>query len=250
MINNIVIIEDEKLNADRLKRLLKGLIPNISILVVLESVTDSVAWFEDNGSPDLVMMDVRLADGLSFDIFKKTSIKCPVIFTTAYDEYAVQAFKHNGMDYLLKPIEPDELEIALAKVEQFNKVHDTQTIESLISSLRPKEYRKRFLLPFKDGYKAILVADVSYIFVEFGITTAHLNDKAEIVLPQSMEELEQQLDPQKFFRANRQFIINIDSIAEVLNYFNGKLKVFLKGTDKEIIVSRNKSISLKAWMDS
>lgn len=249
MINNIVIIEDEKLNADRLKRLIKAILPQVSITAVLESVAESNTWFEGNRMPDLVMMDVRLSDGLSFDIFKKVHIKCPVIFTTAYDEYALQAFKHNGVDYLLKPIEPGELEDALAKVEKSNSPYDLQTIENLITLLRPKEFRKRFLLPYKDGYRAILVDDVRYISVDFGITHAYLTDRSEIPLPQTLEELEQQLAPQTFFRANRQFIININAIAEVRNYFNGKLKVFIKATDKEIIVSRNKSIALKIWMD-
>jgi two-component system response regulator LytT len=250
MISNIVIIEDEKLNADRLKRLIREILPAVSIATVVESVSDSICWFENNGMPDVVMMDVRLSDGLSFDIFRKVSITCPVIFTTAYDEYAVQAFKHNGIDYLLKPIVPEELEAALNKAAKSTAVHDGKTIENLISLLRPKEFRKRFLLPYRDGYKAILVQDVKYISVDYGLTHAFLYDSSEVPLPHTLEELEQQFDPQTFFRANRQYIINIDAVAEVRNYFNGKLKVFMKGTDQEIIVSKGKALALKTWLDS
>lgn len=250
MISKILIIEDEKLNADRLTRLLRTIIPQVTIIAVLESVSESIAWFEQNSTPDLVMMDVRLSDGLSFDLLKKVDMDCPIIFTTAYDEYAVQAFKYNGVDYLLKPIEPEELEHALRKVEKSShKPFDTQSIENLVGLLRPKAYRNRFLLPFKDGYKAVLVQEIIYIYVEQRVTIAHLTDGSEVVLQQSMEELDQQLDPKIFFRANRQFIINIDYVVQVLNYFNGKLKVILKDSNTEIIVSRDKASALKAWMD-
>lgn len=250
MINSIVIIEDERLNADRLKRLIKTLMPGISVTAVLESVAQSVEWLQANPQPDLLLLDIRLSDGLSFDIFSKIAVQCPVIFTTAYDEYAVQAFKHNGIDYLLKPIEIDELQSSLNKVAHTApKIYDAALLDNLLQVIKPKEYRSRFLLPFKDGFKAILVKDLKYIAVELGITKAYLTDGSELVLQQNMEELEQQLNPKQFFRANRQFIINIEAVVQILNYFNGKLKVLLKNSTVEIIISRDKSAALKSWMD-
>ena len=130
---NIVIIEDEKPNADRLQRLLISIVPNLKILCILESIAESVSWFEQNASPDLVMMDVRLGDGLSFEIFSKVTIKCPVIFTTAYDEYAVRAFKFNSVDYLLKPVEEEELEQAIKKVQNMPNYNLQSKLDSLLN---------------------------------------------------------------------------------------------------------------------
>ncbi|QIL40403.1 response regulator transcription factor [Pedobacter sp. HDW13] len=249
MINKLVIIEDEKPNADRLVRLIRTLAPEANILTVLDSIADSVDWFNANPPPDLVMMDIRLSDGLSFDIFSKVAINCPVIFTTAYDEYALQAFRHNGIDYLLKPIETEELEKALNKVRSHSgNPYDTTTMGRLMELLRPKEFRSKFLLPFKDGYKVVPVNEICFISLEHRIATAHLLNSAEAILQHTMEELEQQLDPKLFFRANRQFIIHIDSVKQILNYFNGKLKVILKGNTAEVIVSREKAASLKDWI--
>ncbi|NML20566.1 response regulator transcription factor [Pseudoflavitalea sp. G-6-1-2] len=251
MIKNVLILEDEKLNADRLKRLITDLRPDLKILGVLESVAEAVDWIENNDSPDLIMMDVRLADGLSFDIFEKVNIKSPIIFTTAYDEYAVRAFKFNSVDYLLKPVEKTELDAGFRKVEAQAMAAAQKSIEGLMNYFHKKDYRTRFLLPFRDGYKTVLVSEVEYFFSEQKITRAKLlNGKTE-VLPQTMEELEQQLDPKLFFRANRQFIIHIDSVAQIYNYFNAKIKVVLKQSPAtEIIVSREKAGVFKNWLDS
>ncbi|WP_343531363.1 LytTR family DNA-binding domain-containing protein [Pedobacter sp.] len=249
MNNNILIIEDEKLNADRLKRLIGMIRPQATILAVLESVQETVDWLSNSPMPDLVMMDVRLSDGLSFEIFEKANITCPIIFTTAYDEYAVKAFKYNSVDYLLKPVEHEELALALEKVEQNHSFSNQQSIEDLVRYLQPKEHRSRFLIPFKDGYKAVSVSDVHYFFLEFKVTKARLQDGAEVALPHTMEELDQQLDPHLFFRANRQCIIHVNAIAQLHNHFNGKIKVALKNSDMEVIVSREKAAALKQWMD-
>lgn len=248
MINNILIIEDEKPNADRLIRLLKAEIPHVNILAVLDSISDSVKWFLNNPCPDAVMMDVRLTDGLSFGIFEKAKINCPVIFTTAYDEYALQAFKHNGIDYLLKPIEAEELAKSLNKMSGIGAVYDDKAIERLLTELKPKNYKNKFLLPFKDGFRVVDVSEITYIGVEHRISTAYLLNNFEAILPNTLEEIEEQLDPTLFFRANRQYIIHIDAIKQLLNYFNGKLKVILKGRNVEIIVSRDKAAALKEWI--
>lgn len=250
MIESILIIEDEKLNADRLKRLLKTVKPGAEVVNVLDSVSDSVSWFEEHQQPDIVLMDVRLSDGISFEIFDKVKIKCPIIFTTAYDEYAVRAFKYNSIDYLLKPVELDELQAAFNKCEAMPDCNQQPSLQGLLDYLQPKDFRSRFLLPYKDGYKSLLVKDVAYFYSEFKITRAKLRNSSEEMVPQTMEELEQQLNPKLFFRANRQFIIHIEDIQQVHNYFNGKLKVEIKNNpDTEIIVSRDKAQMLRSWLD-
>lgn len=250
MKSKIIIIEDEKPNADRLQRLIKSIRPNVEILAVLESIAESLEWFSKNETPDLAIMDVRLSDGLSFEILSKTKLKCPVIFTTAYDEYAVRAFKFNSLDYLLKPVELEELENAFLKLEEMPADNFEKKLESLLNFVTNKEYRTRFLLPFRDGFKILMVSDVEFFHSEMKITRAKLLNGTEEVVLQTMEELEAQLDPKLFFRANRQFIIHIDSVESVYNYFNSKLKIVLKKSpDIEIIISREKAGILKSWID-
>jgi len=250
MIRNILIIEDEKPNADRLKRLISVVMPDANILGVLESVSESVEWLSTNECPDLIMMDVRLPDGISFEIFDQVKPKCPIIFTTAYDEYAVRAFKVNSVDYLLKPVEQEELEQSFKMAQERQQKDQTISIESLLSHLNKKEYRSRFLLPFRDGYKTVLVHEIEYLYSEQKMTRARLSNGHDEVLSQTLEELEQQLDPKLFFRINRQFILHIDAIKHIHHYFNGKLKVELKKyPELEIIASRDKALLIKNWMD-
>lgn len=250
MINKILIVEDEKPNADRLIRLIKTIRPKALVIAVLDSITDSIEWLTQNENPDVVLMDVRLSDGLSFEIFEKIKIDCPIIFTTAYDEYAVKAFKYNSIDYLLKPVEQEELEAAFKKMETKPDLAHNESIYGLLNYLQPKEFRSRFLLPYRDGYKSVLVRDVVFFYSELKITRARLYNGVDEILPQTMEELEHQLDPKQFFRANRQYIIHIDGVERIHNYFNGKLKVEMNGNpNAEIIVSREKSNVLKSWMD-
>lgn len=249
MIRKVLIIEDEKPNADRLKRLIHAEFPQAEIIAVLECVNESITWFKENPHPDVVMMDVRLSDGLSFEIFEKVSIQCPVIFTTAYDEYAVRAFKYNSIDYLLKPVEPKELKHAFQKLEQ-QQTPKTHALEGLLNFIQPKEFRSRFLLAHKDGYKMLLVSEIAYFYSEFKQTRVKLFSNKEEVVPQTLEELEQQLDPKSFFRVNRQFIVHIDAIYKVSNHFNGKLKLEIKDNpETEIFVSREKATLLKNWLD-
>lgn len=250
MIRNIVVIEDEKLNADRLIRLIHAVRPQVVIDAVIDSIADAVEWFATHPHPDVVMMDIRLSDGLSFEIFDKASIRCPVIFTTAYDEYAVRAFKVNSVDYLLKPVEQEELRVALDKLETATPVLGSASLEELKQLLQPKEYRSRFLLPYRDSYKSLLVNDILYIYTEHKISKVKLDNGLEECVPQTMEELEQQLNPKHFFRANRQFIIHIDAIEQVHNYFNGKLKVDIrKHPEVEVLVSRERAALFKSWLN-
>jgi DNA-binding LytR/AlgR family response regulator len=250
MIEKILIIEDEKPNADRLQRLIKIIRPKATILEVLDSISDSVVWFNTHEKPDVVMMDVRLSDGLSFEIFEQVNINCPIIFTTAYDEYAVKAFKYNSIDYLLKPVEQDELLTAFTKLEALSVDSRQKSLEGLLDFLKPKDFRCRFLLPYKDGYKTVQVSDIAFFYSKLKITRAKLFSGSEETIPLTLEELELQLNPKTFFRANRQIIIHVDAIQQVHNYFNGKLKIDIaKNADIEVIISRDKAGLFKSWMD-
>ncbi|MFD2555519.1 LytR/AlgR family response regulator transcription factor [Sphingobacterium tabacisoli] len=246
---NVLIIEDEQPNAERLKRLILEIRPQAVILDVLESISESVDWLSNNPFPDVIMMDIQLSDGVSFEIFNQVKLEVPIVFVTAYDEYAIKAFKQYSVDYLLKPVDRDELVAAFEKLDYITQISDRQSFEKLLTAFQPKKYRNRFLIPFRDEFKTILVSDIHYFSSEMRITKAYLIDGSEIIIPQTLDELEKQLDPRLFFRANRQFIVHIDSISRVFNYFNSKLKVILKNNSSiEIIVSRDKAPLLKSWL--
>jgi len=250
---NILIIEDEHPNAERLRRLVLAIKPQAVILDVLDTVAGSVDWLKSNPVPDLILMDIRLADGISFEIFNQVEVKSPIIFTTAYDEYAVRAFKFNSIDYLLKPVEEEELRAALEKIgrraENVSAII-TDRLLGVIDALEHKKIRTRFLIPNRDSYKILAANDVSFFHSEHKITYAHLPNGENEVVPQNMEELEEQLDPIHFFRLNRQYIVNINAIDKVYNHFNSKLKVtFHYYPLQEAFVSRERAPMFKAWLD-
>jgi two-component system response regulator LytT len=249
----ILIIEDERHNANRLQAMVKEINDEFVVCDILESVADSIEWFNSEEAPDLILMDVRLADGLCFEIFSSCTVTSPVIFTTAYDEYAIRAFKVNSIDYLLKPIHKPELEAAMMKFQQLIP-HQQQdpAIADLIEIIKKQgtNYRSRFLIPLSDGYKSVSVEEVDYIFSEFKITHLVAQDKQVYATSQTMDELEEQLDPSQFFRANRQHIISLEIIKDIHNYFNGKLKIVInKYPEVEILISREKAASFKQWLD-
>jgi DNA-binding LytR/AlgR family response regulator len=263
---SVLIVEDEQPNVNRLRRLLQAIRPEHQVVAVLGTVRESVDWLQTNVKPQLIFMDIRLADGICFDIFSQLTVTSPVIFTTAYDEYMMQAFKVNSIDYLLKPIDSDELTQALDKFDQLQTVHDSSVSDSLTrpqsdsSALyaelvdlyrkQLKAFRQRFLLPFRDGYITLSVQDVVYFFSETKITFADLKSGDKTMIPYTLEELEEELDPRYFFRANRQYIIHVDSIQSIHNYFNGKLKVLVGKKDAvEIIISKEKAPLFKQWLN-
>lgn len=250
---NILIIEDEKPNANRLIKLLNEIRPNMVISAILASVEESVCYLSAHPHPDLIMMDIRLGDGLCFEIFSKVDVHCPVIFTTAYDEYALRAFKIYSLAYLLKPVEKSELKEALDKYDHIlQESNPNKALDQLVDYIKSKSviYRTRFLLPYKDGYKTILVSSIEYIYSEHKVTHLVLDDGNDVIVSFTMDELEDQLDPVCFFRANRQHMIFVNSIVSIHNYFNGKLKVILKNKNSgEIIISKEKSAMFKAWLD-
>lgn len=247
----VLIIEDEKANSDRLARLLSKIRPSYTVLDAIPSIKKSVAWFELNAVPDLVFMDIRLSDGISFEIFNRTDLACPVIFTTAYDEYAVQAFKYNSIDYLLKPIELTDLEMALAKYERsaLPSFQQDPLLKNLVDYMDQKIYRKRFLIPYRDEFRRISTDDIAYFFSQDGVSSACLFNGESYVITQPLDSLEQQLDPAQFFRANRQYIVSMNAVDKVHNYFNAKLKLEIRNCQDGVIVSRVKAPLLREWLD-
>lgn len=246
----VVIVEDERLAAEKLQRTLKLVDSAIEVLEVLESVEDSVNWFSKNATPDLVFMDIQLDDGISFEIFDAVNITCPVIFTTAFDEYAIRAFKVNSVDYLLKPIEKQALENALNK---FNTIFAEKEIGIKISKVFEqisKSFKTRFLVKIGTHFQSVPVTEVSCFFVEERCTFLKTKAGKNYDLDYSLEQIQKLVDPQLFFRINRNFMVNINSIAEILSYSTSRLKLKLENYSSEgLTVSRDKVSEFKLWMD-
>ena len=248
----ILILEDEQRNAMRLIRLLNDIDTTFIIEGPLTNIKEAVDFFQSGKTTDLILADIRLTDDLSFEALKYAPATVPIIFTTAYDEYAVQAFKFNSFDYLLKPLDADELEAAIDKATKAGKNYADENLRQLFDSLQKNQfrYRERFLLPYRDGYKTVRVSDINHIETENKTVYLRLNNGTSEVVNMSMDELEQQLNPDCFFRANRQYIINIEYVLFLSNYFGGKLIVRLKGyPNTKITVSKEKAQRLKEWID-
>ena len=258
MVMEILIIEDEIPAQRLLKETLEELDFQTEVVGCLNSITSAVEWFQKNDHPDIVLLDIQLSDGLSFEIFKQVKIESMIIFTTAYDEYAMQAFKVNSLDYLLKPIEKDELQSAFEKYEAYNKQFIEERYSSIdfaeIASLIQHEktdYRKRFLIHSNDSFFHLPTEQIAFFYSMQGITFAVSFEKREYPINFSLENLKEQLDPGAFFKINRQFIINIDAIKRVHSYFQGKLKLETKPSHSDdIIVGKDKAAAFKRWMDS
>lgn len=250
----ILILEDEKRNFNRLKRLLEEIDATHHVAGPLTSIADAVEWLQTNPAPDLILADIRLTDGLSFDALRQSSISSPVIFTTAYDEYAIKAFKFNSFDYLLKPINADELAVAILKVKRYSSIQQggNDDIRLLLEHMRKNNYRyrERFLLPYRDGYISVSVKDISHVALDGRNVCLYMNNGTNEKVSYSLDELEKQLNPDEFFRVNRQYIVRIDSILSINNWFNSRLKVHLKKyPDTEVMVSRERATVLKEWLD-
>lgn len=247
-----IIIEDEQHNAELLKGIVQKYDSTAVMLAILPSIQESVEWLNTHPHPDVIFMDIRLEDGLSFDIYKQVDIQSPVIFTTAYDEYALQAFKVYGVAYLLKPIIQEELQAAMEKVNSFRPLISTDDVSGILNMLQTqqKKYKTRFLLHYRETYKMIEVTDIDYVYLEHKIVHFKLLDGSMIIVPYNLEELEEQLDPHYFFRVNRQYILHIHSIESIHKYFNEKAKIVLKrDRNAEVIVSRIKMPQFKLWLD-
>ncbi len=250
---NILIIEDEEPAAQRIKRMIEELEPDAHIQEVIVSIRSAVKWFKENTAPDLIFQDIQLADGLSFEIFNQVNIQTPVIFTTAFDEYAIQAFKVNSIDYLLKPIKKEELTRAYNK---FKKLLSSNTppladMEDLIESLRQpsKKYKSRFLIRFGEHIKKINISEIAYFYTQDKINFLRTFTGHSYPLDLNLDNLEKALDPEMYFRINRQFIISIDSIEQMYAFSKSRVKIKLKpAMDIETIVSTDRSPGFKAWL--
>lgn len=249
---NILIIEDEALSARRLKTMVTELDPSFRVIDVTESVQTSVAWLRSHPAPDLILMDIELTDGKSFDIFDRVPVTSPVIFVTAYDEYAIRAFRVNSVDYLLKPVKQEELARSVEKLRQMQQAFGRSTIDiqSLVQTLQnPARYRERFLVRQGDRMIPVDTQDIAYIQSKDKVNTIYTFRNESYSIDQSLEDIEQTLDPKQFFRANRQYIVNADAVEKVHFWFSSKLKVEVKPRSQEdIIVSREKAMAFKSWL--
>jgi len=247
-----IIIEDEKPAARLLQRKLEKL--GIAAEIMLHSVEEALEWFSKNEHPELIFLDIQLSDGLSFEIFEAIEIKSAVIFTTAYDEYALKAFKLNSIDYLLKPIDEDELGVAVSKYKlrlpkQETLQLDFDQIKKMLSNPFEKNYKKRFTVKIGQHIKVIPTEEIECFYSENKGTYIHTFDNRDYLIESTLEVLENELDPLEFFRVSRKFIIPLKAIKEIVLYSNSRLKVILPSyKDDEVVVSREKVAGFKSWI--
>lgn len=251
----VLIVEDEALAAEKLSKTLLEVSDNCEIMAVLNSVDSSIEWLRNNQTPDLILSDIHLADGLCFNIFSEIEVECPIIFTTAYEKYAIQAFEVNSVDYLLKPIEASRLQTALSKYEKLKSSQlESRTAlfeefkEMLAQSTR--EYKSRFLCKIGNKIKSVPVTSVRYFYSKDKMSFIMDTDGNRLPVNNTLDEIDQLVDPKNFFRVNRQFITHYGAISEINPYFKGRLKIKLDpDIDEDIVISSDKSPQFKSWLD-
>ena len=248
---NTLIIEDEEPAALRLKKMVNELEPEANVLDNIVSVKSAIKWFSQNTQPHLIFSDIQLSDGLSFEIFKNVEVNCPVIFITAFDEYAIDAFKVNSIDYLLKPIKKDDLQNALTKFKRLNNNDSTLDISKVLEAYSaPKsEYKTRFIVRYGEHIKTIKIEEVAYFYTEDKINFLTTNEGRRYTIDYNLDALDNMLDPKIYFRINRQFIISIHAISEMFTYTKSRVLVKLNPPSKhETIVSTERSGDFKLWL--
>lgn len=249
----VIIIEDEKPSARRLQRMLANL--DMEADTMLHSVEESIEWFQNNTHPDLIFLDIQLSDGLSFEIFETIKIKSAIIFTTAYDEYALQAFKLNSIDYLLKPIDSDELETAVRKYKENSPEKQAVTldfsdIKKLLVNPLDREYKKRFSVKVGQHLKLINADDIECFYSENKGTYLHTTEGRNYLVDKTLDQLEDELEPHTFFRINRKFFVNINAIKDMVSYTNSRLQIKLNSyKEQEVIVARERVKDFKSWLE-
>lgn len=250
----VILIEDEKPAADHLLRLLKDNPITIEIITVLSSVEQAVTWFKNNAIPDLAFLDIQLSDGLSFDIFNHLEINCPIIFTTAYEEYALKAFKLNSIDYLLKPINANDLNYALKKYKKLT-IKNTIDEHSLkyridqVMHMLTRKYKERFVVNAGMHIRSIEVSQINYFYSLNRSTFLYENSGKSYDIDYSLEQLENLLDPKNFYRISRKYIVNINAIKDIISYSSNRLKIKMNFSDNDdIIVSRSRIKAFKQWL--
>jgi two-component system, LytTR family, response regulator LytT len=255
----VFIVEDEELAAKKLLKTLHAVEPEAEIVGMADSIRGTVNWLESNPQPDLILMDIELADGQSFEIFDKTEVKSMVIFTTSYDEFALKAFKVNSIDYLLKPVQKEDLESAINKFKSLKQLYGAgpsgsglnidNLVKELQEKLQPREFRKRFLVKHAQKLISVEVDEIAYFYSDGRLNFFKTTDNKKYVVDYTMDELESMLDPGKYFRISRSFYVSIESIDQIHEYFGNRLMLHLKPeVDKEAIVSREKVADFKKWM--
>jgi two-component system, LytTR family, response regulator len=252
----VLIVEDESMASKRLKRLITDIEPDVDIVATLDSIKRTVKWLEFNETPDLIFLDIQLADGLSFEIFEKTTVSSPIIFTTAFDEYAIQAFKVNSIDYLLKPIDPKELEASIQKfklhystTEQTQPSFDMAMIESAMQMMT-KQYKERFVVKIGEHIKTINTSEALYFYSQDKATFLQVSENKRYIIDYTLEQVEQLLDPNQYFRINRKYLIQLNALKDIISYSNSRLRLILKDSDEmDAIVSRDKVQDFKKWLD-
>jgi two-component system, LytTR family, response regulator LytT len=256
----VLIIEDEELAVKKLHKTLKSVDEAAEVVGVTDSIRSSVHWLQQHPAPDLILMDIELADGQSFEIFEQVQVKSTVIFTTSYDEYALKAFKVNSIDYLLKPVQKEDLQAALHKLKDLKQLLGTGTsapaslnVDSLVKELQqklqPKEFRKRFLVKHAQKLISVEVEEIAYFYSDGRLNFFKTFDNRKLVVDYTMDELEDMLDPDRFFRISRAFYVAVSSIEQIHDYFGNRLLLQLKpASEKEAIVSREKVADFKNWM--
>lgn len=253
----ILIIEDEELAVKKLQKTLLSVDKDIEVIGTTDCIETSVEWLKSNPAPDLILMDIELLDGQSFEIFNRVEVRSPVIFTTSYDEYALKAFKVNSVDYLLKPVQKEDLAAALDKYKKMyrttassnNMINMESLVKELQQKLQPKEYRKRFLVKNAQKLVSVEVEDVAYFYSDGRLNFFKTKDNKKFIVDYTMDELEDMLDPEAYFRISRSFYVSINSVDQIHDYFGNRLLLYLKpAVDKEAIVSREKVTDFKKWM--
>ena len=252
---HILIIEDEKLAAERLIHLITDIEPAAQVLKSIESIKAAVKWLSSNPHPDLIFMDIQLADGLSFEIFNKVNVEVPVIFTTAYNEYALRAFKVNSIDYLLKPVDKEELRVSINKYRKLNRniaqnvAFHPHLLKQVVDAIQ-NPYKSRFVVRIGEHIKAIAVEDVACFYSSEKSSFIRSISGRDYALDSSLEQLEDELDSRKFFRVNRQYIVALAHIKDIIAYSGNRLKLNIMGGDQEeILVSREKVTDFKKWLN-
>lgn len=247
----VVILEDENRAVNHLKRLIHLVAPEMEVIRVFDTVRDAVPYLEKEPAVDLIFSDVQLADGISFEIFSKVSVKCPIIFTTAYDTYAIEAFNTNGIDYLLKPIEEERLRKAIEKARQFTTRIDLDGLLNLRIGTGHRQTKSRFMVKVGEKILTIMVEDI-LAFYSFDKTTyLHTTSHRDYIIDYSLEELESMLDQERYFKINRKYIVSIDACSQIIAWSTNRLKIDIEGLDDpKIVVARERVRDFKAWLDS
>jgi DNA-binding LytR/AlgR family response regulator len=246
-----IIIEDEKPAADKLKKAIQTADASVEIIAVLDSVQSSIAWFSQHPPPELVFMDIELSDGLCFRIFDNSTILCPVIFTTAYDEYWQEAFEHNSIDYLLKPVKQEKLEAALKKYMVLKQYFTANLQQLLQNPVQPGTHKKRFLVKRGTDYISVKTEDIAYFYATHKLVCLVDSKGQKFILDLSLADIEKQLDPAQFYRVNRKYLIHHNAIRKIKSYPKSKLHLEVHPpVEEEIIISQENVGAFKEWMGS